>query len=240
MPHHHCRDFSRSELIRRAAAEAGNGLPRIEPGTPLPAGTGLSRRSLLLRSAAVGLSVYGASRLGLGALEEGVAEAAAGPAKPVLVSVFLEGGIDSLSVLAPTGDPRYANLRPGLGLGEGEGSPFAEDDRLRWHPSVAPLATLHGEGKLTVFPAIGYTDPDQSHFTSRHFGRSARCRPRSAPAGWAATSTASAMPATRCRAWRWTGAWRRRSQRARCRWRRSTGLRTSFGAPASGARSRRR
>jgi uncharacterized protein (DUF1501 family) len=28
---------------------------------------------------------------------------------------------------------------------------------------------LHNEGKLTVFPAIGYTHADGSHFTSRHF-----------------------------------------------------------------------
>jgi uncharacterized protein (DUF1501 family) len=32
-----------------------------------------------------------------------------------------------------------------------------------------PLSELHGEGKLTVLPAVGYTHPDQSHFTSRHF-----------------------------------------------------------------------
>ena len=28
------------------------------------------------------------------------------------------------------------------------GPAFAEDARLRWHPSLAPLATLHGEGKV--------------------------------------------------------------------------------------------
>ena len=35
-----CNDFSRSKLFRRAAAEAGRGLPSIEPGMPLPAGPG--------------------------------------------------------------------------------------------------------------------------------------------------------------------------------------------------------
>ena len=84
----------------------------------------------------------------LAALEEGVAAAAA-PATAVLVSVFLAGGIDSLSVLAPVGDPNYRKLRPKLALGESDGTPFAEDGRLRWHPSAAGLATLHGEGKVT-------------------------------------------------------------------------------------------
>ena len=78
---------------------------------PVPAGTGLSRRSFLLRSSVAMLSVYGASKLRLGALEEGIAQAAGG-SEPVLVSIFLDGGVDSLSVLAPTTDSVYRRLRP--------------------------------------------------------------------------------------------------------------------------------
>ena len=113
------------------------------------------------------LAVYGSSKLGMRALEEGIAAAASGPAQPVLVSVFLEGGADALSVLSPQGDPLYKKLRPRLALSGGEA--FSEDDRLRWHPAAAALATLHGEKKVTVMPAVGYTNADQSHFTSRHY-----------------------------------------------------------------------
>jgi uncharacterized protein (DUF1501 family) len=167
----HCNEFSRAAIMRRAAAEAGRGLPAIEPGMPLPAGTGLDRRAFLARSAGLALAVYGASRLGFPGLDDGIAEAAAaaGPSAPVLVSVFLPGGADSLSVLYPNGDPAYRRLRPKLALPEGAGPQFAEDPRLHWHPSLKPLATLHAEGKVAVAPAIGYTHPDQSHFTSRHF-----------------------------------------------------------------------
>ncbi|MEA2438656.1 MAG: hypothetical protein QOH76_80 [Thermoleophilaceae bacterium] len=164
-----CRDFSRSQILRAAAARAGNGLPAIEPGMPTPAGTGLSRRSFVLRSAGLAMSVYGASRLGLGALEEGVARAATAPGQRVLVSVFMPGGVDSLSLLAPVGDAKYAEYRPTLALDGASTTPFAEDSSLHWHPSAAPLAKLHGEGKVTVIPAIGYDHPDQSHFTSRHY-----------------------------------------------------------------------
>ena len=136
---------------------------------PTPAGTGLSRRSFLARGAGLALSVYGAQRLGFRALEEGVAAAASGPPQPVLVSLFLPGGCDGMSVLAPVGDPQYASLRPTLKLDPSTGTAFTEDSRLRWSPSAAGLSTLHGEGKVTVFPAIGYDHPDQSHFTSRHF-----------------------------------------------------------------------
>ncbi|HKP92166.1 MAG TPA: DUF1501 domain-containing protein, partial [Thermoleophilaceae bacterium] len=133
-----------------------------------PAGTGLSRRSFLVRGAGLAMAVYGAGRLGVGAFEEGIA-AAAGGSDRVLVSIFLSGGCDAMSVLAPVGDPRYAQLRPSLAYAPSTGTAFSEDDRLRWTPPAAGLSKLHGEGKVSVFPAIGYDHPDQSHFTSRHF-----------------------------------------------------------------------
>lgn len=138
---------------------------------PLPAGTGLSRRELLARSVGLAVAVYGGGALLTGELDEGIAAArAAGVGKGrVLVSVFLDGGADSLSMLYPAADPLYRKLRPRLALGPDAGQPFAEDPRLHWHPSLAPLATLYAEGKVTVMPGIGYTSPNQSHFTSRHY-----------------------------------------------------------------------
>jgi len=163
-----CSDFSRTDMLRQAAAQAGRGLPSIEPGMPLPAGTGLSRRGFVARSLGLALAVYGADRvINPLVFEEGIAQAAT--SDRVLVSVFLDGGIDSLSTLFPAGDPRYYELRPKLALPGSTGLAFSEDSRLRWHPSAAAFATLHGEGKLTVLPAVGYTSPDKSHFTSRHY-----------------------------------------------------------------------
>ena len=72
----HCAGLSRSRLLHKAAAEAGRGLPSIEPGMPLPAGTGLSRRSFVTQGVGAMLAVYGASRLGFSAFEEGIAAAA--------------------------------------------------------------------------------------------------------------------------------------------------------------------
>jgi uncharacterized protein (DUF1501 family) len=173
---HHCDEFSRASFMRRTAAEAGRGLPAIEAGMPAPAGTGLDRRTFVARTFGLALSVYGAGKLNL--FQEGIARAASGPAQPVLVSVFLPGGADSLSVLYPALDSRYRQLRPTLALGAGDGPQFTEDPSLYWHPSLAPFATLHGEGKVTVMPAVGYTHPDQSHFTSRHFWEVGATEPR--------------------------------------------------------------
>jgi uncharacterized protein (DUF1501 family) len=134
---------------------------------PLPAGTGLTRRRFVVGGLGAALAVYGGSQLGFRAFEEGIAAAASGPVAPVFVSVFLEGGADGLSVLSPQGDSLYTSLRPTLALSGG--TALAEDDRLYWHPALGGLQTLYSEKKVTVLPAVGYTHPDQSHFTSRHY-----------------------------------------------------------------------
>ena len=115
-PHRCCGEHTRAELMRRSVAEAGKGLPAIEPGMPSPAGTGLSRRSFLLRSGGLALSVYGASLIKPAAFNEGIAKAAASDGR-VLVSVFLDGGVDSLSLLAPVLDPRYQELQAAVTSG---------------------------------------------------------------------------------------------------------------------------
>jgi uncharacterized protein (DUF1501 family) len=163
----HCDGLSRSRLLHKAIAEAGRGLPAIEPGMPLPAGTGLSRRRFIAHGMGAALAVYGGSRLGFDAFHEGIAAAATGKPNQVLVSIFLEGGADGLSVLSPQGDPLYRTLRPTLGLSGG--TPLTEDPRLFWHPATSGIAQLYGQNKVTVLPAVGYTHPDQSHFTSRHY-----------------------------------------------------------------------
>ncbi len=161
---HSCDDCTRAGLLR-SAADAG--LPNIEAGMPAPAGTGLSRRSFMVRSLGLGLAVYGAGKLSFG--EADIAQAASGPPGAIVIQVYLEGGVDALNVLAPTNDPTYRRLRPTLALAPGSGTPFTEDPRLNWHPSAAGIAQLHREGKVSVLPAVGYTHPDQSHFVSRHF-----------------------------------------------------------------------
>jgi uncharacterized protein (DUF1501 family) len=167
-PRNCCNEFTRARFLQRSAATAGSGLPAIEAGMPAPAGTGLSRRTFLSRSLGAALAVYGGSQLGIDAFEEGIANAAADPSR-VLVSVFMGGGMDGMSVLAPVGDAKYASLRPTLATAVDGTRTFAEDPTLQWTTAADSLRTLHGEGKVTVMPAIGYDHPNQSHFTSRHF-----------------------------------------------------------------------
>ena len=166
-----CDECTRADALR---AVAGRGLPAIEDGMPLPAGTGLSRRGFVARSLGLALTVYGAGRLDI--FDEGIAAAATMPKNPILVTVFLQGGAAALSLLSPQSDPLYRKLRPSLAVSGG--TVFSEDDRLFWNPALDPIAQLHDEGKVTVLPAVGYDHPDQSHFTSRHFWEVGATDPR--------------------------------------------------------------
>jgi uncharacterized protein (DUF1501 family) len=178
-----CSDFTRARLIKGAIARAGRGLPPIEAGMPAPAGTGMRRRTFLSAAAGMALSVYGATRVGLGSFEEGIARAAGAGPGPILVAIFMPGGVDSMSLLAPVGDPAYEKLRPTLKVAPGAGPAFREDSRLMWHPAARGLSTLYQEGKVSVFPAVGYDHPDQSHFTSRHYWEVGELNPQN-QLGW--------------------------------------------------------
>jgi uncharacterized protein (DUF1501 family) len=162
----HCAGLSRSRLLHHAAAQAGLGLPAIEPGMPLPAGTGLSRRAFVTQSVGAVLAVYGASRLGLSAFEEGIAAAATGPLQPVLVSIFL-GRRGRAVGASPQGDPLYQVFRAKLGLTGGTAP--TEDSRLHWHPAAGGLASSTASRRSASCPRSATPNADQSHFTSRHY-----------------------------------------------------------------------
>ena len=130
-----CNDFSRTELLRRAAAGAGAGLPAIEAGMPLPAGTGLDRRSFLLRSRRRSRSPStAATLLGLRALEDGIAS---GRRRPASRSSSRSSSRRRRLALDARARPatRSTAAAPDARAAARPATPFAEDARLRWHPS---------------------------------------------------------------------------------------------------------
>ncbi len=169
-----CPSFTRAQALRSIAGARSAPVQREwDPRMPVPAGTGVDRRHFLRAAGGGLLAVYGAERLGLTnrVLGDGIAQAASTQAvdRPILVSLFLQGGLDALSLLAPSSDPNYQKLRPTLALAPGSGTPLSDDPSLEWNPAAGSLADLHAAGQLTVIPGIGYTGEDMSHFTSRHY-----------------------------------------------------------------------
>ena len=92
-------------------------------------------------------------------------------AEPVLVVIFLRGGADSLSLIAPVSDPDYIAARPEslrvLRSGERPGLllPAAlADTEFRLHPAAPGLAELFGAGDLSLIHATGLREATRSHF----------------------------------------------------------------------------
>ena len=180
---------------------------------PLPAGTGLDRRNFLARTAGLALAVYGGSAFLPRAFEEGIAAAAAAGPQKVLVSVFLDGGADSLSMLFPDGDPLYRKLRPRLALPASAGCRSPRTAGSAGIPRSRRSRSCTARARSAVMPGVGYTGPTSRTSPHATSGRSARRASSSARAGSAATSTAAARPTTRSRASRSTGGSSRRSRR---------------------------
>jgi uncharacterized protein (DUF1501 family) len=90
-----------------------------------------------------------------------------------LVLVFLRGGADGLSLVAPTADDLYHRSRPTLAVKRGSGHRL--DERFELHPLLAPLGRWFDEGRLAVTPACGSDDDTRSHFYAQdlmdHGGR---------------------------------------------------------------------
>ena len=84
--------------------------------------------------------------------------------KQVLVVVQLSGGNDGLNTVVPYADPAYYALRPTLAIPREQ--VVALDDRVGFHPSLAPLKPFYDNGRLAVVQGVGYPNPNRSHFRS--------------------------------------------------------------------------
>jgi uncharacterized protein (DUF1501 family) len=171
----HCDDFSRTDAERRSRLDAP-----------------LSRRRLLQAGLGATISLYAARAMPLTrAFEAAEASAQAAPNAPVLVNVFVPGGLDLLDTLVP-GDAyaRYADLRPALKVAQ----PVAlAGTGFGVHPALGEglnggLKGLFDRGHLGFIPGIDYANPDLSHFNSRHFWETGLISINPAP-GWLARWT---------------------------------------------------
>lgn len=88
----------------------------------------------------------------------------------VLVSIFMRGGADALSLVAPYADDNYYRLRPTIAL-PSPTSGAIDSDKLHdlngffgLHPALAPLLGLYEEGQLAFVHACGSGDQTLSHF----------------------------------------------------------------------------
>jgi uncharacterized protein (DUF1501 family) len=92
--------------------------------------------------------------------------------RDVMVSIFLRGGADGLTLCPPHGDASYYSLRPTLALAppdsSGEGRALDLDGFFGLPPAMEPLLEAWQEGSLALVHACGLPNTSRSHFDAMH------------------------------------------------------------------------
>jgi uncharacterized protein (DUF1501 family) len=84
-----------------------------------------------------------------------------------LVVLYLGGGNDSLSMLAPYNDPFYTSRRPTLAVPAGQVLQIGTDASkvaLGLHPRLTGLKQIFDQGRLALVQRTGYPNQSRSHF----------------------------------------------------------------------------
>jgi len=101
------------------------------------------------------------------------ASPAAAPDAPLLILVFLRGGMDGLHFLSPADDRDFVELRAPTLRNAAEGEKAGErldavpGTDFRLHPEAAALAGIWREGRMAIWPAAGVPQPTRSHFEAQ-------------------------------------------------------------------------
>jgi uncharacterized protein (DUF1501 family) len=118
----------------------------------------MSRRAFLGRLGAVG-ALAGLTSTGLSTQMAFAAEPYTGD---VLVVLSLRGGFDGLNTIVPTGDPRYAEVRPSIRIPQSALVPL--DAMFGLHPAMSPLLPWWNSGDFAAVQAVGMANQTRSHF----------------------------------------------------------------------------
>ncbi|MBP7930087.1 MAG: DUF1501 domain-containing protein [Acidimicrobiia bacterium] len=84
---------------------------------------------------------------------------------PVLVHLFMRGGMDSISALVPAGDPNYRTARPTSSIPEDK--LIQIDQTFGFHPAMAGLAELYSAGELAIVHGLANPSEVRSHFDAQ-------------------------------------------------------------------------
>ncbi len=139
-------------------------------------------RRFFLRSSGLALAAFGC---GPGFLRRALAESPGARGK-VLVTLFLRGAADGLSLVAPTFESRYAALRPNLALKRAgqDGGVLPLEGGFGLHPALAALHPLYRDGSLGIVHAVGSPNATRSHFDAQDFVESGTPGVKSTRDGW--------------------------------------------------------
>src|SRR5437762_10030585 len=117
-----------------------------------------------------------------GFLLESAAFGADQPGENILVVVQLSGGNDGLNTVVPYADEVYRRRRASLAVPAGQ--LLKIDGTIGLHPSLKAMSTLLENRQLAIVQAVGYPNPNRSHFESMDIWHTANTQPKERKLGW--------------------------------------------------------
>lgn len=99
-----------------------------------------------------------------------------------LVIIQLGGGNDGLNTVVPIGDDRYYTARPQIAIPASE--VIRINDHQGIHPALEPLRFLYDQGDIAILNAVGYPNPNRSHFRSMDIWQTASASNQYLQTGW--------------------------------------------------------
>ncbi len=104
----------------------------------------------------------------------------------VLVIIQLSGGNDGLNMVIPVADySKYFNARSNIAIPENRVLSIAGVSGTGIHPAMTGLQSLFNEGKAKLVQAVGYPNPNFSHFRATDIWMSASNSDQEVYSGWA-------------------------------------------------------
>lgn len=118
--------------------------------------------------------------------------------RDVIVSIFLRGGADGLSLCVPFGDPAYYQGRPTIAVPRPDTTSanraIALDDFFGFPQSMKALVPAYQAGNLLVVHGTGLTYNTRSHFDAQHFMEVGKSNDASVNTGWLGRHLATSTP----------------------------------------------
>ncbi len=118
--------------------------------------------------------------------------------RDVLITIFLRGGCDGLSLCVPFADDDYYTARPTLNIPRPDsGDPFAASDLDGFFglpPAMTPLIDAYLAGHLLIVHACGQQDESRSHFDAQNFMELGKPRDPGLFTGWIARHLLGTAP----------------------------------------------
>lgn len=117
--------------------------------------------------------------------------------RDVIVSIYLRGGADGLTMCVPYAEPAYYTARPTIAVAP-PGAPSGCTDLNGFFglpPALAALHPLYQAGHMAIVHATGSTDSTRSHFDAQRFMEVGKPADPTIFTGWLGRHIATVAPA---------------------------------------------